>query len=358
MHWINQFAKGTFGLFAGQVIEGLQPIDFYHFFPLWYDLWIKRIAEVIRILNLENKSFQEVRHLLPPPSNIRAILVKIIPTYQGYREQNIDDCRLVVNFLARMLVEGCPDDPFAISSNPYHSEDEVNQTVKRLQWTDADVKKARSIGQLITAAGSLVHGLYNDLVTDFGWDVYGPYSVTIEGNERSFLIRHFPDLSPKELWSKEYLSSIKEILIYATYESVEWEILGVGCHTISRSGVPVQGMRTFAVTADGKYLSTEQIHILVSEISQKAEVLYREIRKMDFEKLKSKVMLQECYQLKKMFDSAGIDWQPTEEMKKRIVGKALLDGILPRGKMMTDIDEYKNLFGIAKFAQEVLGEQI
>lgn len=358
MHWINQFTKGTFGLFAGQVIEGFQPLDFYHFFPLWYDLWIKRIAEVIRKLDLDSKSFQEIKHLLPPPSNIRAILVKIIPTYQGYREKNVTDCQLVTNFLARMLLESCPNDPFAISSNPYHSTDEVDQIVRNLQWTDADVEKARNIGQLITAAGSLVHGLYNDVVTDFGWDVYGPYAITINNSEHSFLIRHFPNLSPKELWQKEYLASTKEIIIYAAYQGVEWEISGVGCHTISKSGTPVQGMRKFAVTADGKYLSVEQIHNLINEISQKAEIIYREIRKTDFEQLKSKVMLQECYQLKKMFDAAGIDWQPTEEMRKRIIGKALLDGILPRGKMMTDIDEYKKLFGITRFAQEVLGEQI
>ncbi len=358
MHWIKQFTKGTFGLFAGQVIEGFQPLDFYHFFPLWYDLWIKRIAEVIRKLNLESKSFQEIKHLLPPPSNIRAILVKIIPTYQGYQEKNIEDVRLVTNFLARMLLESCPDDPFAVSSNPLHSAEEADEIVRNLKWTDADVSKARSIGQLITAAGSLVHGLYNDVVTDFGWDVYGPYAVTIDDQKLSLLIRHFPNLAPNELWQKEYLSLRKEIVINAVYEGVEWEISGVGCHTISKSGVPVQGMRKFSVTADGRYLSIDEIHELVNELSKKAESIYREIRKMDFEQLKSKVMLQECYQLKTMFDSAGIDWQPTEEMKNRIKGKALLDGILPRGKMMTDIDEYKKLFGISQFAQEVLGEKI
>ncbi len=358
MHWIKQFTKGTFGLFAGQVIEGFQPLDFYHFFPLWYDLWIRRIAEVIRKLDLENKSFQEVKHLLPTPSNIRAIMFKIIPTYQGYQEKNIEDVRLVTNFFARMLLESCPNDPFAISSNPLHTREQANQIVKNIKWADADVPKARSIGQLITAAGSLVHGLYNDMVTDFGWDVYGPYTVALDGDEFSFLIRHFPNLSPKELWPNEYLSSAKELLICAVYEGVEWEISGVGCHTISKSGIPVQGMRRFAVTVDGKYLSIDEIQSLVNELSQKAEAVYREIRKIDFEHLKSKVMLQECYQLKIMFDSAGIDWQPTEEMKNRIREKALLDGILPRGKMMTDIDEYKELFGIKLFAQEVLDEPV
>lgn len=358
MHWIKQFTKGTFGLFAGQVIEGFQPLDFYHFFPLWYDLWIKRIAEVIRKLDLDNKSFQEVKHLLPPPSNIRAIIIKIIPTYRGYQEKNADDLRLVTNFLARMLLESCPDDPFAISSSPYHTKQEVNQIVENLLWTDADVSKARNIGQLITAAGSLVHGLYNDVVTDLGWDAYGPYKIILNNIEHSFLIRHFPNLSPEELWPKEYLSSTKEVLIYAAYQDVEWEISGVGCHTISKSGSPVSGMRKFAVTADGKYLSLDEIHNLIAELSKKAETIYREIRKMDFERLKQMVMLQECYQLKKMFDAVNTNWRPTEEMRDRIKNKPLADGILPRGKMMTDIQEYKKFFGITRFAKEVLGENI
>ncbi len=358
MHWINQFTEGTFGLFAGQVIEGFQPLDFYHFFPLWYDLWLKRVVLAIRTLDLENKSFQEIRHLLPPPSNIRAILIKIVPTYQGYQEKNVEEIRLVTNFLARMLLESCPQDPFAISSNPYHTKDEVDSIVKNIKWTDADVKQARTIGQLITAVGSLVHGLYNDVVTDFGWDVYGPYSIILNNNEHSFLIRHFPNLSPLELWPQDYLASVKEVIIYAAYQGIEWEISSVGCHTISKSGAPVQGMRKFAVMADGKYLSLDNIRDLVDEISKKAEAIYNEIYKTDFEQLKAKVMLQECYQFKAMFDAAGIDWQPTEEMKSRIRGKALLNNILPRGKMMTTIDEYKKLFGISRFAKEVFGEHL
>lgn len=354
MNWIKQFSKGTFGLFAGQVIEGFQPLDFYHFFPLWYDLWIKRIVEVINKLDLENKSFQEIKHLLPPPSNIRLILIKIISTYKGYQKKNIDDCRLVTNFFARILMESCPDDPFAASSNPYHTKDEVNKIVKNLEWTDADVKIARNIGQLITAAGSLVHGLYNDVVTDFGWDVYGPYIIRLNNDDHSFLIRHFPDLSPQELWQQDYLASVKEVVIYAAYQDVEWEISSVGCHTINKNGIPVQGMRKFAVTANGKYLSLNEINNLVDELSKKAETIYREIRKMNFEELKSKIMLQECYQLKKLFDEANIDWQPTKKMVERIKNKPLLEGLLPHGKMMTSIEEYKDIFGINTFSKEVL----
>jgi len=48
----------------------------------------------------------------------------------------------------------------------------------------------------------------------------------------------------------------------------------------------------------------------------------------------------------------------TEEMKHRIEGRPLLDNILPRGKMMSSIEEYEKIFGIKKFAKEVLNENI
>ena len=221
MKWINKFSKGTFGLFAGQSLEGFQPLDFYHFFPLWYDLWIARIAEVIKQLNLENKKFEEIKDLLPPPSSIRAILVKIIPTYQRFYKKTPADCKIVANFLARMLMESCPSDPFAEKSNPLHKKDELIKMIKEYNWDEADVNKARKIGQLITAAGSLVHGLYNDVVTDFGWDAYGPYNVSFNRKKYSFLVRHFPNLKPKELWTSKYLPKEKEIFIYTMYQGIK-----------------------------------------------------------------------------------------------------------------------------------------
>lgn len=355
MPWIRQFAKGSFGVFSGNTIENFQPIDFYHFFPLWYDVWIKQIVRVIQKLKLEDKSFEEVRHLLPTPSNLRAILVKIIPTYQRYQEQDREACKLVTNFFARMLLESCPKDPFAISSNPYHSDSEISSLMRGIKWQETDVQQARKIGQLVTAAGSLVHGLYNDIVTDFGWDTYGPYDVTLNEMPHSLLIRHFPNLSPTELWPSKYQSSAKELVIYALYQDVEWKISGVGCHTVNTSGNPVQGMRKFAVLVDKKYVSVGDIDKMVITLSLKAEGIYKEIKKMDFEMLKAKVMLQECYQLKKMFDEADIDWRPTGEMVARIKNKSLLSGLLPHGKMMSSFDEYVETFYIKEFARDVLG---
>jgi hypothetical protein len=107
--------------------------------------------------------------------------------------------------------------------------------------------------------------------------------------------------------------------------------------------------------ADGKVLSQDEIVLLTQELSQKAEALYREIRGLSFEDLKQLVMMQECYQLRRLFDAVGMDWRPTGEMKERVVNQPLLEGLLPRGVMMTDVEAFKQTFGIEGFEREVLG---
>lgn len=351
MSWIKEFSKSASNIFKGQVLEGFQPLDFFHFFPLWYDLWVTNIAQAIKKLELESEHFNEIREILPPPSNIRAILVKLIPSYHANPTENKEDYKLLANFFARMLEESCPDDPFALKSNPLHTSAEIDALITITKWNKADVQSARKVGQLITAAGSLVHGLYNDVVTDLGWDVYGPYFL---GPNQTFLIRLFPNLQPEELWPEKFLASVKEIIIYAIYEGVDWNISFVGCHTISNGQSPVIGMKKIAVYADGEFLKVDKINNLINELSIKATEIYKQIRKMDFEKLKLLVMKQECYQLKKLFDKTGVGWQPTDEMIARVKNKPLLQGIFPRGKLIETMGEFEKIFGIGEFEKEIL----
>src|SRR3989338_3197722 len=232
MSWIKPFIKGSFGLYCGNTIDAFQPLDFFHFYPLWYDLWIKRIVEVIKKLDLENKHFNEIKEFLPPPSNMRAILQKLLPSYKGVKFKNPEDYKIVADFFARMLYESCPNDPFGEKSTPLYSNNEVEGLFKTIEWSEGNPTAARQIGRLITATGSLVHGLYNDVCTDFGWDAYGPFSY----QNFTLLIRHFPDLQPKEIWSTNFLSTIKELKIYSLYEGVELKISCVGCLTMVVSG--------------------------------------------------------------------------------------------------------------------------
>jgi len=354
MKWIKNFATASFSLFSGNTIDAFQPLDFFHFYPLWYDLWIERIVQVIKKLDLENKNFDEIEYLLPTPSNMRAILQKLMPSYMGLKHKNIEDCRIVSNFFARMLIEACPSDPFGEFSNPLYSDVEVKDIVGKINWREGNVLAAKQIGKLITVAGSLVHGLYNDVVTDFSWDAYGPFAV----QDQSLLIRNFSDLQPEGVWDNKFFPTIKSLKIYGLYKGVEWKILCVGCHTVTVSGSPITGLDQYYIEADGQEINGDQVDRLIQELATKAEEIYLEIRKKNFEELKMMVAIQECYQLKKLFEEAEIDWRPTESMIARFSHQPLLSGLLPHGKMMTNIDEYINSFGLRIFAKEVLEEEI
>ena len=355
MSWIKDFSKSAITMFKGQVIEAWQPLDFYHFFPLWYDLWLSRVAQVITTLNLEFKSYSEIKNILPLPSTMRAILIKIIPSYYANPADSKNDYRLVSNFFARMLQESCPEDPFAYSKNPFHSKTDINTIINSTSWDTVNPLVAKKIGQLITATGSLVHGFYNDLVTDLGWEAFGPYNLET-GQE--LLIRFFPNLQPLEIWPEDFLASIKELTIYGIYQEVDWKINFVGCHTTSSGKTPVEGMKKISVYADGQVLNIEKLDNLINEFSEKAIKIYQKIRSMNLEEIKVLAMKQECYQLKKLFDQAGVEWQPTIEMQERVKNVPLLKNIFPQGKMIQTVEEFEEIFGIHKFRQEVLEEKV
>lgn len=349
MSWIKEYSKGCLQIYQGNVLEGFQPIDFFHFYPQWYDLLVAGAASAIQKLGLEKKSYHEIQHLLPGPSNIRAILQKIIPTY-GANPTKQKEYRLVANFMAKMLEQAVPEDPFGISSNRIKLD--TKQLLKTIPWKDTTALEARHVGQFITAASSLVHGVYNDLTTDFGWDIYGPYYLNLNGKKHSLIIRHFPDLRPN-IWPEKYLPGEHEILLYALYENLEWDVKFVGCHAVPK-GSPVQAMRKTALMVDGK--SVDDFSMITDEFIQKATLVYQHLQKMSFEKLKVRVMQQECYQFKKILEAAGMDWQPTQEMLDRVKGKPLLKDIFPKGKLITTVEEFEKVFFVQKFAKEVLRE--
>lgn len=357
MSWIDEMAKGSFQIFEGTSLEAFQPLDFFHFYPMWLDLHVKRMAAAIRQSNLDQKKYDEIKSILPVPSSIRATLQKVIPSYKWLQKQDTEDHHIVANFLARILIESCPEDPFGVTTNPLREAKKESEEMESWEWNDFEEKEARTIGKLITVLGSIGHGLYSDLGADFSWDIYGPFHVHLEGKPYTLLIRHFPNLRPTGLWDSSLLPSIDEIKLYTLYENVEWKVAFVGCHVVPTKGTPVQGLRKAILIMDGKMCSMTEMESLIAPLATVGEILYHSVRKMDFEETKQKVLEQECYQQKWLMDYAGIDWKPTSEMIKRIQNKPIPQNMFPLGKIMSDFEEYKEVFGMNTFKKEVLMEK-
>lgn len=354
MSWIDDFKKSSYGLYAGNTLEAFQPLDFFHFYGLWYDLWLDEIIKCFEILNIESKPHEEIAALLPTPSNLRALLQKAIPAYIGGGKIKKDEYKRYTNYLASHLMWQCPTDPFGLTSTPLHRAGELAGIVQAVPWQKADSSAARTLGKLVTVAGSLVHGLYNDVVTDFGWDTYGPYgSIPYLDSSYTMMVRNFPDMQP-QFWASNYLAHYKQIQIFNMYQDVQWRIGCVGCHTIVDSGSPITGLKYYGVKTDDRWVSLDEVVGLIADLATKAENIYKVIREKNFKELKELVMIQECYQLHKLFKAAGMDWHPTPQMKDRVLNKALLTGVVPLGKIMTNMEEYATLFHIDEFNQEVI----
>lgn len=348
--WIDDYAKASYQLFAGNVLKAFQPLDFYHFYPLWYDLWLDRIYQAIKKFRSMKYDISKAVKNFPVPSSSRAVLQKFIIIFPNLTNQKTDQFKEIINFFVEVLENTNKEDVFAYKKNIIHDSNEVQDILKKIELRKATRESAQEIGRIILGMGSLVNGLYNDVVTDMGWDSYGPYDVTEEmkGRESILLIRHFPNLKPIELWP-EYLEirdyKFKDVKIYTIYKDIECRINWLGCHP-TFNGSLVDNMVQYALLVDGKFINDlEKIKEIKNYYLKLASDQYLRVKQMNFEQLKQKALLQECYQLHTFFEFLGMDWWPTKEMINRVEGKELFRGLYPTGELI-DFDLYCQNFGI------------
>lgn len=348
--WIKDFIDGTQQLFAGQNLGAVQPIDFFSFYTTWHANWVQSIDELLTELGAYQKEYSQLQDLLPGPSSIRAVLIKFVLSYSASAETGAGSYKRVTNFLARMLHAAVTTDPFAKISQRIHSQAQIEQTLSQLELHSPSGEMSRQIGRLNTALGSLVHGIYNDVCTDFGWDVYGPYTLT----GQQLLIRHFQNLQPDGLfWDSSELPIYKDVKMYTLYKGIQWKISGVGCHTIPEGGNPVDCLSQVAVVVDGKQITREEFNWYIHDAAEKAAAIYKKIRNMSQEELQHMALRQEWYQLNGLFTTVGKDWEPPDHS----IRKALqpIQHIYPMDTFTETREQYIDIFGLDTFAREVLG---
>lgn len=344
--WIDEFGVSGYQIQKGTVLEGFQPIDFYHFFPLWYDLFISQIARAVDELKHQGKTLKETVPHFTTPSNIRALFQKTIPTFPHLQHKNISEFKKVLTFLIGILKLQCKTDALGMRSNIIHTKVELKNAMRKVKWGKADPVVARNVGRLIMGLGHLVNGLYNDLVTDMGWDVYGPYDVSFKfGKGATLLIRDYPNMKPVELWSHAKRYRYRRVRIWTVYRNISCEIKFVGCHTVTKGGSLPDAMIAYGVDVDGKWHnSAGAVRKLAGYFLNEAKLQGHRVDAMSVDARKEKVFLQECYQLRRLLEWLGLDWRPTKEMRARIK-KPMRKDLYPMGKLVT-FSEFKKYFGV------------
>ncbi|KKQ62232.1 MAG: hypothetical protein US81_C0001G0023 [Parcubacteria group bacterium GW2011_GWE2_38_18] len=353
LQWIENYSKSSYQLFEGNILKAFAPIDFYHFFPLWYDLWVERIYQAIRKIQLKKKENSYLIYL-PVPSAIRAVLQKLVIIYPKCPKIDKEKIKTIIDFFVHALEEITQEDTFSLKKNIIHKPDEIDDLINKTKLHIANPEVAREIGRLVMGLGALVNGLYNDVVTDMGWDSYGPYNLYKKADENLILlIRHFPNLRPAEIWEEEGEVQIlkhKEIKIYTIYKGIDCRINWLGCHPTFDKSL-TDSLVTYAVEVDGRFIErVEDLTSLKEYYLNNAASHYKKVKRMKFEELKTKALWQECYQLNELFNSINMDWRPDKQMIERVKNKRLLKNLYPLGEMI-DYKTYCDKFGIRELKE-------
>ena len=72
--WIDHYASSVYRMFKGMDLRTMEPLDGYHFHPLYSDLWLGRIYQAVKKFKDKKFSISKHANYLPNPSTIRALI--------------------------------------------------------------------------------------------------------------------------------------------------------------------------------------------------------------------------------------------------------------------------------------------
>lgn len=336
--WIDDFLKSSQRLFASHDPKSHLPFFAWGLFPHYSDLWLEKLYELVKSFRRKGLKIEEHLDSFPNLSSTRFILLLAAIHYQLTTLNNPKLITSVCNFLIDSIKLRSKTGLFPDDNNVEYSEAELEALLKRRPLHEASLEESREIGKILAALASLVHGLHNDWCTDLSYEITGPYTH----QHKTILVRSFADLKPTEIWP-EADWNFKDISILTSYKDLSAEIIYVGCHiTYDRS--TVENLSRFNFIVDGKEITNVAgLKALREKLMVVATNQYEKYLNMDFESQKEKFLYQEHYQLKKLFEIAGLDWKPSREILQRIKGKKLIENIFPTYDLTKR--EYRKYFG-------------
>lgn len=327
--WIDEAERAIFNGLSHMDLKTLEPIDFFHFFPLYGDLWVDKVYAAITKYEAMPEPKKKPIELLPNPSSIRIILFFFLHNFRNLKNKEPEKFKTIADFLVTALKERCPEDTFAFSTNRCHSEAELESLLQRVDFQPTTPETVRELGRMYLGASSLINALMNDVCTDNGIDVFGPYDMSKKFSDNSFLlIKEFSRLRSTALWPEIKELPFEKITQYTVYKDVTAVIELVGCHFIIDGKPAQEAMTHYFVEVDGKPMnSLPELKEINKPLFNWAAKIYQKVKGMSLDERKVLAQKQEGHQLKDFFDYVGIDWQPSEEMKQRVVDKPVLENL-------------------------------
>ncbi len=337
--WIEDFARSSYKLWRGHDPEAHLPFNVFGLYGYYERLWIEKLNEAVMCLNESGIGVAEAADAMPNPSSCRLMLMLTVMQMRNAGTEPSTEKHLANFFYDVIQHKMNGGDVFAASANNAHTTSMVSDIISSAEWNRADSASARVFGQLCVGLGTLVHGLYNDWFTDYSYEMYGPYTI----NGKTLLIRDFNDLKPVDVWPETRKLRFKRVRVLASYQNLDCKISYVGCHATYSRQLP-ESLKSYAICADGRWISAEELEDTASYYLAAAQRQFTEYSRLPLERQKEIYFVQEAYQLRALFELAGMDWKPSEAFYKSVKNQPLLPSPWPDYNLT--FKAYKEKFGI------------
>ena len=320
--WIDDYITSSFKAVKNEVPVRWGPINFIDLSKYYQDYFIHKLHLAITQIKLKKIPFSTVGLTFSNPSTLRAAISFLPGEYIQTKKRNKKEFKQVMEFLVDVLKTITHRDLFAISSNIFHTQPQLNKLMKSNSWQPANPFIAKQIARLNVAVSSLVFSLYGDFFPHESNDVYGPYDLSSLGFSHSTLIiRHFSTLQPYEIWPQSKNYKCKDIKVYLVYRDIQYDISFVGMHSISKGDL-INQLAYYNIEIDGKKVDVnkqfEKLITYFSKITMKQSSL---LDQLSSENLKIKSLEWEGYQFRGLFKLANMSWKPEHELIHKVQGK-------------------------------------
>ncbi len=343
--WIDEYADAFYTSFQQHDVRVHMPFSGWDFYPLFADLLVDKVHAAVEALQQKGLAASKIVDQLPNHASMKFKFPELI---LSFKTANTDPAiaRRVSDFFVEAVQERAHGKELWLN-NKLQAHD-GGRLAKEKKFVPGNRAHASEIGKIITGCATLAHGLYNDFCPDISYDVYGPYDVSdVYGEGSTLIIRSFPDLSPSELWPEKKLP-YKSISVYTVYKGLTARPTFVPCQMILEQN-PHDHFTHYQVEIDGRFVTEiDELKKIRETILKIGSELYVEYQSLGFEKHKELWLWQHGYQLKGLFDAAGLDWKPSRQMLARVRNKELIPTIatyqMPR-------KEFYEKFGIEYLKQ-------
>jgi len=315
------------------------PFNAFKFYPLYFNLWMDKIYSAIKIIESKKISQKKIFANLPNYGSIKYIFYTFV-NMSAYFNYDKEKAKTIFDFFIKYMLWTSKDkNLFNEKSSILKTKKEIGRIIPKLKV--AGEKEKANISKLSGILAMYNHALYNDYSTEYGYFNEGPYKY----KKHSLLIKNYPDLSPKELWPKLKNFKFKKIIVLALYKNTRLKMRFVTTHILADKDY-AKNLFKYLVLLNGKPATGFKIEKLIQQIADKTGEIYLETKRYDFEKTKLKFLEQQAYELRWLFNSAGLNWRPDRVLIKKIKNKRLKTGFIkisyPKNKK-----EYEKYVGVA-----------